>query len=109
MVTLQARNTGTAPLSLAFSSGQRFDLSVRRPRGEEVWRWSHDKAFIQVVESVTLDPGETMSFQVTWDQKDFQGRLVDPGAYRAVAVFMGRTGMRRETRLPPLEFMITGS
>lgn len=107
-VTLRARNAGSAPISITFTSGQRFDLIVRRPRGDEVWRWSHDKAFIQVFGTVTLQPGETLSYQVAWDQQDYQGRRVDSGSYQAVAVFMGRAGTQREIRLPPLTFTIAG-
>lgn len=105
-VALRVRNVGSAPVSVTFTSGQRFDLVVRRPRGDEVWRWSHDKAFIQVIETVTLKPGDILAYQVAWDQQDYQGRRVDSGSYQAVAVFMGRVGTRREIRLPPLEFTI---
>ncbi len=105
-VVLSASNAGTAPLSVTFTSGQRFDLSIRRPRGDDVWRWSHDKAFIQVIQSVMLQPGERMDFKIPWDQRDYQGRRVDPGPYEAVAVFMGRTGAGREIRLAPLAFTI---
>ncbi|MDQ7820019.1 MAG: BsuPI-related putative proteinase inhibitor [Armatimonadota bacterium] len=105
-VTIAAVNRGEGPLALTFTSGQRFDLIVRRPRGDAVWQWSHDKAFIQVVQTVTLRPGERLSARLTWDQRDFQGHPVDPGPYEAVAVFLGRAGPGREMRLPPLAFVI---
>ncbi len=107
-VALSAANAGSAPVSVTFTSGQRFDLVIRRPRGDEVWRWSHDKAFIQVIQTVTLQPGESLSFRIPWGQRDYQGRRVDPGPYEAVAVFMGRTDTGREIRLPPLAFAIQG-
>jgi len=107
-ITLTATNTGAAPLQVTFNSGQRFDLVIRRPRGDAVWQWSSDKAFIQVIQTITLQPGENLTFQVSWDQRDYQGRPVDAGSYEAVAVFMGRTAASREVRLPPLSFTITG-
>lgn len=106
-VTLTAANGGGAPVSVTFMSGQRFDLVIRRPRGDTVWRWSHDKAFIQVIQTVTLQPGENLSFQISWDQRDYQGVRVDPGPYEAVAVFLGAVGGTREIRLPPLAFTIS--
>jgi hypothetical protein len=105
-VALRVRNAGPAPVSITFSSGQHFDLVVRRPRGDEVWRWSHDKAFIQVFETATLKPGDVLAYQVTWDQQDYQGRRVDSGSYQAIAVFTGHLGTRRDIRLPPLEVTI---
>lgn len=105
-VAIAAENAGSGPLAVTFTSGQRFDLIVRRSRGDAVWQWSHDKAFIQVVQTVTLQPGQRLSARLTWDQRDFQGRPVDPGAYEAVAVFLGHTPAGREMRLPPLAFEI---
>lgn len=107
-VTLVARNVSSAPLGVVFSSGQRVDLIVRRPRGDEVWRWSHDKAFTQAIQNVLLRPQETMVLLVAWDQRDLQGRRVDPGTYEAIAVFMGRAdGIGRPpVSLPPLAFSI---
>ncbi len=107
-VAFTATNTANTPLSVTFTSGQRFDLVIRRPRGDAVWQWSSDKAFIQVIQMVTLQPGENLSFRIPWDQRDYQGRRVDAGPYEAVAVFMGRTASAREIRLPPLAFTIAG-
>lgn len=112
-VSLTTRNIGGGPVSLTFYSGQRFDLLARRPRGDEVWRWSHDKAFIQVVTTVLLRPGEVLGGRpdkATWDQRDLQGRRVDPGSYEIVATFMGSVeGGAREVQLPPLAITISGS
>src|SRR5256885_17031198 len=70
-VALTAVNTAGAPVSVTFTSGQRFDLVIRRPRGDAVWRWSHDKAFIQVIQTLTLQPGDRLSFKIPWDQTDY--------------------------------------
>ena len=107
-LTLTGRNTGNAALSITFTSGQRFDFIVRRPRGDEVWRWSHDKAFIQVIQTATLRPGETLMFREAWDQRDLQGRRVDPGPYEVIAVFMGRLESSKGSfALPPIAFTVT--
>src|SRR3989449_2820851 len=103
-VSLTATNTGGAPVSVTFTSGQRFDLVIRRPRGDAVWRGSHDQAFIQVIQIVTLQPGESLSFKIPCDQTDYHGLRVDPGPYEAVAGFPGATGGAREHKLAPLGF-----
>src|SRR3989442_8561909 len=106
-VSLTARNPGGAPVSVTFTSGQRFDLVIRRPRGDAVWRWSHDKAFIQVIQTLTLQPGQSLSFKIPWDQTDYQGLRVDPGPYEAVAVFLGATGGGRGNTRAPLAIPIS--
>jgi hypothetical protein len=107
-VAVVARNLSAAPLGLVFNSGQRVDLIVRRPRGDEVWRWSHDKAFTQAIQTLLLRPQESLGLRVAWDQRDLQGRRVDPGTYEAIVMFMGRIdgAGRGATMLAPLAFTI---
>lgn len=107
-VTVSVRNVSGAPLGIVFNSSQRLDLIVRRPRGDEVWRWSHDKAFTQVIQTLLLRPQEASTLRVAWDQRDLQGRRVDPGTYEAIVVFMGRVegAGRGPATLPPLTFVI---
>ncbi len=107
-VTLTVHNRGERPITITFASGQRYDLLIRRPRGDEVWRWSHDKAFTQIVQTLALRAGEAVSFKEAWDQRDLQGRRVDPGTYEAVAIFLGRReGLeRRRMQLPSIRFVI---
>jgi len=107
-VTVVARNVSSAPLGVVFTSGQRVDLIVRRPRGDEVWRWSHDKAFTQAIQTVLLRAQESVVLRVAWDQRDLQGRRVDPGTYEAIAVFMGRaeSAGRPPVPLAPLAFSV---
>src|SRR5437899_8053825 len=88
-ISLTATNNGGAPVSVTFTSGQRFDLVIRRPRGDAVWRWSHDKAFIQVIQTLTLQPADRLSFKIPWDQTDYQGLLVHPGPNEPVAFSLG--------------------
>src|SRR2546426_6455438 len=100
-ISLTATNNGGAPVSVTFTSGQRFDLVIRRPRGDAVWRWAHDKTFIQVIQTLTLQPGGRLSFKIPWDQTDYQGLRVDPGPYEAVAVLLGATRGAGGKQAPP--------
>jgi len=106
-VRLTLRNGGESPLRVQFGSGQRFDVIVRR-RGALVWRWSYDKAFVQVIQDVTLRPGETLSFGAAWGQVDLQGRRAEPGDYEIIGVFLGRVPDAPGTlETPPLPIRIT--
>jgi len=85
-VSLRVTNTAPAAVTVTFG-GQQYDIIVRQ-RGALVWQWSHDKGFAQVVRQVELAPGETRSYHVVWDQRDLQGRLVEPGTYEVTGVLM---------------------
>ena len=73
------------PLTLYYRTSQRYDLAATDSQGQEVWRWSRDRAFAQVTEEVPLEAGETLSFAETWDQRDNNGQQVPLGNYQIVA------------------------
>jgi hypothetical protein len=78
------RNESSTPRTLEFPTGQRFDVAVRAGQ-TEVWRWSADRAFVQVVGSLTLQPGEEQTFTATWEQPSDPGLQAPPGPYEATA------------------------
>jgi hypothetical protein len=80
-------NRGTEPLVFQFNDGQRYDFVARRDDGTVVWVWSHDKAFIQVLGTLTIAPGESRVYRDRWDQKDNNGVQVPPGRYIIEGVF----------------------
>ncbi|MBI3997883.1 MAG: hypothetical protein HY355_02540 [Armatimonadetes bacterium] len=87
-IRLRVTNLASGPLAVTMRSGQQYDVIVRQ-RGALIWQWSHDKAFVQVIRESTLAPGETLTFTGAWDQRDLQGRQVEPGAYEIWGVFLG--------------------
>ena len=81
------------PIRLRFESGQVFDfLAVKEPvvgDGPEfiVWNWAYDKAFTLQILGFNIFPGETKSYQVSWDGRDNNGdALSGRFAMRAVLV-----------------------
>ncbi len=53
-------NTGQAPVELVFSDGQRADVILSQ--GDvDAYTWSTGKSFTQAVETVKLEPGESLS------------------------------------------------
>jgi hypothetical protein len=70
-------NAGSDPVEMQFSDAQTFDVVVERADdGEEAWRFSEGMMFAQMLQEQTLSPGETETFEATWDDPD-------PGQYRA--------------------------
>ena len=79
-MTFTVENTGVIAETLAFSSGQQYDFRVT-VNGQEVWRWSAGRVFIQMLTSFTLAPQEKKTFTAAWPQRDNQGGQVKPGEY----------------------------
>lgn len=73
------------PMTLYYRTSQRYDLAVINSQGEEVWRWSRDRAFAQVTAEVALEANEMLSFPETWDQRDNDGQQVPLDNYQIVA------------------------
>ena len=105
-VRLRVTNVAASPIAITTYSGQQSDLIVRQ-RGALIWQWSHDKAFAQVVRESSMAPGQSLAFAWTWDQRDLQGRHVEPGRYDISAMFMGaqRSGPR-SVEIGPVQIVI---
>ena len=80
-ISMFKMNIAPRPIALLYPTTQRYDFSVAAFTGE-VWRWSHDKVFAQFTQTVTLLPGQTLSYAETWPQLDVAGDRVMPGIYR---------------------------
>ncbi len=81
-ITLLVANTRAEPVKLHFRTGQIFDFyaipaDMREPKElsrVRLWNWAHDKIFTQVLWELTLQAGESRSFQVIWDGRGNDGR-----------------------------------
>ena len=63
-----------------FGTAQRYDVIVSR-NDQQVWQWSADQFFAQMMGSETLEPGESRTYTVPWNQVDANGRQVRSGTY----------------------------
>lgn len=73
---LRVTNPTAAPVILEYPTSQRYDFAVLRPDGGEVWRWSAERMFAQVLGTETLGPGETVEYGAGWDAAGAVGRYV---------------------------------
>lgn len=91
-MTLVKANLSHLPVYLSYPTSQRYDFAVYK-NNEEIWRWSFDKLFIQVTETVTLSPGQKAAYLEFWPQTNNLGQQVPAGLYtiRAWNPFIGFT------------------
>ena len=98
--TLTAKNTSKSPVSLNFATGQRYDFFLRKGKsaaGKPFWKWSLSRLFTQMIDTIALEPGKSLTFTETYKPggKGGDGRplpALAPGTYTVTAALtiMGR-------------------
>ena len=96
---LTVTNAGGAPVTLRFTSGQRYDFTIGPAGGDPVWRWSAGRAFIQMLGEERVSPGSRLEFRERY------GGVLEPGRYRATGVV---TAMDRQLEVAA-EFTVVPS
>ena len=89
-LTLTVTNWGVGTVTYRFNDAQRYDFVVMRENGAVAWQWSHDKAFAQVLGTLTLPPGDSRVYREGWDQKNIDGEAVVPGRYVVEGIYPPR-------------------
>jgi hypothetical protein len=88
-LTLVIKNVSTETKRLSFRDGQRYEFVVTDGEGYEVWRWSADKFFIQVLGEEIIDTGQLLAYSERWNQQDEAGNQVPAGAYAVLGFTVG--------------------
>ena len=83
-LTYAVRNPCSEPVKYTFSSSMQFDLWIKRG-DTEIYRMSKGRMYAMVITTLELQPGETKTFDIEWDQKDNTGKSVGPGVYEIYA------------------------
>jgi hypothetical protein len=78
---LSLKNLGDHPVQVALGGRPAYDFVIAQPDGTEVWRWSHGQFVQQILQLITVRPGEAVDFTEAWPQLDNAGRAVPAGAY----------------------------
>lgn len=87
-------NPGDVPVTIEFSSDRRFDLAIFSEE-RELWRWGADRDFADTESEQTFPPGVTLLGRVTWNGREANGALPQPGTYRAVGTLTTLAAPRR--------------
>jgi hypothetical protein len=85
-IVMIATNTSDSLLPFRFGSGQTYEFVIRDAAGKEVWRWSNDQFFTQVVRSDSIRAKDKWRFDAVWDHHDNEGKKVPPGQYRLLGI-----------------------
>jgi Intracellular proteinase inhibitor len=86
-LTLEVPNRGPHPVTLHFRSDQRYDIVIRDSQGREVWRWSAEQMFAQVLGEEILPPGSAaLTYGVTLRER------LAPGRYTVVGIIPAEGG-----------------
>jgi len=80
VMSLVVTNNKEEDLVLTFPTAQRYDFIVRKGK-ETIWIWSEGRMFAQVIGRQTLGAGETISYEITWDQSGLESMRPPLGAY----------------------------
>ncbi len=84
-LTLRIWSVLDTAVQVEFTSGQRYDFTVRDDRGRVVWRWSEGRAFIQVLGADEVAPKDTVSYSESLDEGLPSGRYTVEGALNSVS------------------------
>ena len=81
-VTLRLTNTSQQPVT-AYLMGRptAFDIEIADAAGRIIWRRLARQTVAAILGVRTLGPGESLSFEESWAQRDQAGRQVPSGAY----------------------------
>lgn len=87
--------------TLAFPDAQRFDFAIAGPGDSMLWLWSADKMFTQEVDSLIVNPGESVTYLETIPIEAL--RKAGPGTHRVMAVMANYPEFKdaREISLQP--------
>jgi hypothetical protein len=66
-MVLHVTNPTNQPVTLEFSSAQKYDFAVVGTDGAEVWRWSKDMGFAAALTSETIPAGGSVEFSESWN------------------------------------------
>lgn len=82
-LVLHATNPTSKPVTLEFSSGQRYDFLILDAAGRTVWQWGQDQMFTQSLGSEVLAPGQGLQYRAVWNPVGKRGRFVAVGRVTA--------------------------
>jgi len=82
---LTVTNKGKEAFRETFRSAQIYDFVAKREESE-VWRWSHDRMFAMMLTEYALEPQESITYEVIWEQKDSDGNSVPSGKYNLAGI-----------------------
>jgi hypothetical protein len=93
-IKLTVKNYRGENVSFNFPSSHQYDFVVYDENFSQIWVWSGDKGFVQVLTDFTLGPGESREMVWDWNQKirdpdTGEYSQITPGTYYLRGVLVG--------------------
>lgn len=82
-------NTSSYPFAFEFPTSQKYEISINDEKGNEVYTYSKGKAFLQALQTLTLNPDESMIWKEHWNYVH-EGQRVSEGEYHVKATLQAR-------------------
>lgn len=86
---LLIKNNEDTPLYFEFPTSQYFEISVTDPSGQEVYRYSKGRFFLQALQTIKIDPHQTYRKVESWDYI-VNGKRAPAGQYTVTATLLPR-------------------
>jgi hypothetical protein len=104
-ITISIENKGTEDQTLTFPDAKQYDFTITTMSGRKIYQWSDRKYFAQVITKLTIPAGETISWDLTWNQKGshligrylWMSYLVLPGKYLIIGQIQDYTDQTQVT------------
>jgi len=91
VITLTVQNTSDQTQVLHFPTSQQYDFAVHRGL-DLLWLWSAGQVFLPVQSVLSLEAGQVLTLQETWNQTDQTGIQVPPDFYGVVGILPAQEG-----------------
>lgn len=84
-LTFKVVNSTKQPITYDFESGRQAIFTVAGPTGASIWDSRASRVSFHGITHLTLAPGQSQVYTVTWSQRDNQARPVPAGMYTVLA------------------------
>jgi hypothetical protein len=88
-INITLKNNTDEEKNFEFSSGQKYEIIITDPNGAEVYKYSKGRMFTQALQYLKLPPGESQTWQETWDKKS-AGNKIAAGDYTVTVLLTGK-------------------
>jgi Intracellular proteinase inhibitor len=86
---LLIKNNEETPLQFEFPTSQFYEITVTDLSGNEVYRYSKGRFFLQAIQNLKIEPHQTYRNVESWDYK-VNGKRVPAGEYTVSATLLSR-------------------
>jgi hypothetical protein len=84
-------------LPFRFNSSKTYDFVISDPvTGREIWRWSNNMMFGQVIRSDSIRADSKWTFSEVWNRRDNDRNPVPPGRYRLIGILSSQPPIQSE-------------